>query len=248
MNKKEKVKDYISKHKYFSLSQISNELSLDKKIVKDYLFQLKKENLLFEAGYGMYSNIEKRFCLVPKSRVNTILNFLKKEFPYTEFIIWNTQQLQPLYYYTQQHHITFIEVEKEALTAFFEAVSKNYRDTLLERKEKDYFNSFEITRNPVVIRNLFSRSPKKGYFPELEKILVDMFVDLDSYRYISLSDYRKIWDGLFSEFRIKIGFLYYYSKRRKCFEKLFSHLTGVSGGYGIDLCQIIEESGKSLSI
>ncbi|PIS23944.1 MAG: hypothetical protein COT45_04930 [bacterium (Candidatus Stahlbacteria) CG08_land_8_20_14_0_20_40_26] len=246
MDKKEKVKDYISKHKYFSLFQISNELSLDKKIVKDYLFQFKKEKLLFEAGYGMYSNIEKRFCLVPKSRVNTILNFLKKEFPYTEFIIWNTQQLQPLYYYTQQHHITFIEVEKEALTAFFEAVSKNYRDTLLERKEKDYFNSFEITRNPVVIRNLFSRSPKKGYFPELEKILVDVFVDLDSYRYISLSDYRKIWDGLFSEFRIKIGVLYYYSKRKKCFEKLFSLFTDISKGYGIDLCQIISKSGKSL--
>lgn len=261
MNKKEKVEEYISKHKYFSLSQIAKELSLDKKIVKDYLLQLKKEELIFDknygmrcirkelvfdAGYGMYSNIEKRFSLIVKSRVKTLLNSIKKEFPYIEFVIWNTQQLQPLYHHTQQHNITFIEVSKEATSSFFEMVSRKYRDTLVEKRNMAYFNSFDITHNPVVIRNLFSRSPKKGYFPELEKILVDMFVDLDKYRYISDLDYWRIWHRLLSEFRVKIGILHYYSKRRKCFDEMFPQLADISNSYGIDLRQIIEESGKSL--
>ena len=246
MNKKGKVREYIDKHKYFSLSQIAKELSLEKKIVKDYLLQLKKKNLVFEAGYGIYSTIEKRFSLILKSRVNTLLNFLKKKFPYTKFIIWNTQQLQSLYHHTQQHSITFIEVEKEVILSFFETVSKEYRNVLVEKRNREYFNSFDITRNPIVIRNLFSRSPQKGYSPELEKILVDMFINLDKYRYISASDYWKIWERLFSEFRVKIGIFCYYSRRRKCFNKLFPQLSDISSSYRIDLCQIIKESGKSL--
>lgn len=224
MNKKEKLKEYIKGHRYFSLKQVYKDLSLNRKITKDYLFQFKEENLIFDAGYGIYSTIEKRFELLQKNRVDTILNLLKKRFPYTEFVIWNTQQLQPLYRHTQQHHITFIEVEKEAVPSFFEKVSDEYRETQIEKRNKGYFDSFEISRNPVVIRNLPSRSPKRDHFPELEKIMVDMFIDLEGYRYISEDDYWKIWEELFENYRIKIGTLKNYSKRRKCFESLFSQL------------------------
>jgi len=246
MKKKEQVRDYLNEHKYFSLSQICNQLSLDRKTVKDYLFQFKRGNLVFDAGYGIYSTIKNYFELLPKSRVDTLLHLLKGEFPYTEFVIWNTQQLQPLYHHTQQHHITFIEAEKEAVGAFFEKISPNYRDTLVEKRRKEYFNSLDIARNPVVVRNLFSRSPKRGNFPELEKILVDMLLDLDKYKYISTSDYWGIWEILFAKYRIKIGTLHNYSKRRKCFDKLFEKITNIARNYGVDLCQIIGISGKSL--
>ncbi len=246
MNKKEQAKSYVEKHKYFSLSQITNELCLEKKTLKDYLLQFKKDKSVFDAGYGIYSSIEKRFSLIKKSRVDTLLRSLKTEFPYTKFIVWNTQQLQPLYHHTQQHNITFIEADKEAVASFFEAISKDYRDAIIEKRNHEYFDSFNITHDPVVIRALFSRSPRKGNSPELEKILVDMFIDLDRYKYISDTDYWKIWERLFSEFRIKIGTLRNYSMRRKCFERLFSQLRDISGIYGVDLCHFSKESGKSL--
>ena len=246
MNKKEQVKNYVKKHKYFSLSQITNELCFEKKTLKDYLLQLKKNKLVFDAGYGICSSIEKRFSLIKKSRVDTLLRSLRTKFPYTKFIVWNTQQLQPLYHNTQQHNITFIEVDKEAVAPFFETVSRNYREAVIEKRNREYFDSFNIVHDPVVIRILFSRSPKKGNSPELEKVLVDMFIDLDRYKYISDADYWKIWQRLFSEFRIKIGTLCNYSMRRKCFKGLFSRLTDISVGYGIDLCHFSQKSGKSL--
>ena len=71
-----------------------------------------------------------------------------------------------------------------------------------------------------------------------------MFIDLNKYKYIESSDYWGIWNRLFSEYRVKIGILRNYSKRRKCFKELFAQLTDISKTYRIDLCQIVENSGK----
>lgn len=246
LNKKETVREYIENHKYFSLSQIIKDTNLNKKIVLDYLSQLKQTKSVFEAGHGIYSSIETVFQLSPESRVETLLKHLKRDFPYTDFLIWNTKQLQSLYHHTQQHHITFIEVEKDSVQAFFEKVSKEYRDTIIEKRSKLYYDTFDISRNPVIVRNLISRSLKNKYIPLIEKILVDIFMDINNYKYISISDYWKIWESICLKYRINIGFVYNYSKRRKCFPSIFNKIIDIYSGYGIDLRHLIEESGKNL--
>ncbi len=246
MTKKEIIRQYIKKYKYFSLTQVVKDTKLEKKIVIDYLYQLKQGNIIFDAGRGIYSSIESVFQLVPESRVETLIKHLKKDFPYTDFVIWNTRQLQPLYHHTQQHHITFVEVEKGSVSAFFERIAKEYRETVTEKRNKSYYDSFDISHNPVVIRNLVSRSSRNGHVPRLEKVLVDMFVDMDKYKHISALDYWKVWKVLCSKYRINMGFIYNYSKRRKCFSDMFPQLIDLYISYGIDLHHLLQESGKNL--
>lgn len=246
MTKKEIIRQYIKDYKYFSLTQVVKDTKLKKKIVIDYLYQLKQEKLVFDAGRGIYSSIESVFQLIPESRVETLIKHLKKDFPYTDFVIWNTKQLQPLYHHTQQHHITFVEVERGSVSVFSERISKEYRETVTEKHSKSYYDSFDISHNPVVIRNLVSRSSRNGHIPQLEKVLVDMFVDLNKYKYISASDYWKIWEGLCNQYRISIGFIYNYSTRRKCFSGMFPQLIDLYLSCGIDLRHLLQQSGKNL--
>lgn len=110
------------------------------------------------------------------------------------------------------------------MNSFYDCISKKYQKTYIEKKNKDYFINFPLHLNPVVIRKKISRSPCAGVTATLEKILVDMFIDLNTYRYISEYDYWQVWRELIPNYRLNMGKIVNYSKRRKRFQKLFSQL------------------------
>lgn len=246
MNKKELVREYIKKHRYFSLSQIVRDTGLKRKLAKDYLSQLKPQKVVFDSGYGYFSSVPERFVFPYVERVDRIKRVIKKEFSEVDFLIWDTKIFAPFYHHTQTHHITFVEVEKEALFAVHEKLYGKYPNVLKETRTHDFFARFDVTRDPIVARGLLSRSPREDHQPSLEKVLVDMFADLDKYRYIGHFDYFELWRDLIRSYRIDIGALYNYSKRRRCSKALFSQLLDNKNSYAIDFCHILREIGKGL--
>lgn len=247
MNKKALVKEYAGKHRYFSLSQIARDTGLDRKILWDYLSQLKAGKVIFDAGYGCYSSVEKVFILPTVARAQDITQFIKKEFPLVaDFVIWDTKALQSFYHHTQTHHITFVEVSKDVLPSVFDKVYLKFQNVLREHRSKVFFESFDVTHDPVIMRGLVSRSPRVGHVPTLEKILIDMFMDLEEYNYIGRMDYLEIWRELIQEYRIDIRLVHGYSKRRKCLEGIFSQLIEIKESYGVEFCQLLREVGKTL--
>ena len=247
MNKKALVKEYAGKHRYFSLSQIARDTGLDRKILWDYLSQLKAGKVIFDAGYGCYSSVEKVFMLPMVARAQDITQFIKKEFPLvTDFVVWDTKALQSFYHHTQTHHITFVEVGKDVLPSVYDKAYLKFQNVLREHRSKVFFKSFDVTHNPVVVRGLVSRSPRVGHVPTLEKILIDMFMDLEEYNYIGRMDYLEIWRELIQEYRMDIRLVHGYSKRRKCLEGIFSQLIEIKESYGVEFCQLLREVGKTL--
>ena len=115
MNKKELVREYVKKRRYFSLSQIVEDTGLKRKLLKDYLSQLKLEGAVFDAGYGYFSSIHERFVFPYVERADEIKRFIKNKFPEVDFLIWDTKIFAPFYHHTQTHHVSFVEIEKEAL-------------------------------------------------------------------------------------------------------------------------------------
>ena len=81
--------------------------------------------------------------------------------------------MQSFYRHTQTHHITFVEVEKDVLPSVYDKLYLKFQNVLKEHRSKVFFESFDVTRNPVVVRGLVSRSPRVGHVPALEKILID---------------------------------------------------------------------------
>ena len=246
MSKRALVKEYAEKHRYFSLPQILQDVNLEKKLVEDYLFQLKQENVVFEAGYGFFSTVAEKFPFTPVRRVEVIRQSLRKNYPLVDFLIWDTKIFAPLYHHTQTHHITFVEVEKDLVFPIHEHLYGKYRGVLKERRVKSFFAGFDVTLDPVVVRAMPSRSPREGNVPALEKILVDMYLDIDKYSYIGHSDYFELWWDLVRLYRINIRELISYSRRRGCLRQLFPQLIENNNSYAIDFCQLIVKVGKSL--
>ncbi|MEK7656215.1 MAG: DUF6577 family protein [Elusimicrobiota bacterium] len=247
MNKKALVREYAQKHRYFFLFQIARDTGLSKEILWNYLSQLKAEKVIFDAGYGCYSIVAKSFKLPTIEREQDIAQFIKREFPLvTDFVVWDTKALQSFYHHTQTHHITFVEVEKDLLSSVYDKLYLKFKNVLKENRSKAFFKVFDVARNPVVVRGLVSRSPRDGHVPVLEKILIDMFMDLEKYNYIGRSDYSEIWRELIQEYRMDIRIIYSYSKRRKCLEGLLSQLVEIKESYGVEFCQLLKEVGKPL--
>ena len=214
MNKKALVREYAQKHRYFFLFQIARDTGLSKEILWNYLSQLKAEKVIFDAGYGCYSIVAKSFKLPTIEREQDIAQFIKREFPLvTDFVVWDTKALQSFYHHTQTHHITFVEVEKDLLSSVYDKLYLKFKNVLKENRSKAFFKVFDVARNPVVVRGLVSRSPRDGHVPVLEKILIDMFMDLEKYNYIGRSDYLEIWRELIQEYRMDIRIIHSYSKR-----------------------------------
>lgn len=224
MTIKEKILSLIKKNPYFSLSYLIKETKEKPKVIKNYLLSFKEEGIIFDAGWGIYTTKKQEFKLSTLSRIETLSRLIKKEFPFSKFLIWDTRQLSSLYQHTPRYGITFVETQKELTCSFYEYISKKYQKTYLEQKNKIYFENFSLYLSPVVIRRLIKRAPYKKTQPTLEKILVDIFCDVNTYKYISWQDYWQIWQELAINYRIKIGDLISYSRRRKCFQDLFLQL------------------------
>ena len=115
MNKKGLVREYIKKHRYFSLSQLAADANLKKKLVKDYLFQLKGEKIVYDAGYGFFSTVAEEFPFESPRRLEAIRQDIRRKYPLIDFLIWDTKYFAPIYHHTQTHHITFVEVGIDAV-------------------------------------------------------------------------------------------------------------------------------------
>ncbi len=224
MNKKTIIKEYALKHRYFTLDEVIRETDLKVQVAKNYLQELKKAGVVYSAGKGIYSSIANEFHFEDNNRVKEISWILKREFPLVDFIIWNTLYLQPFYHHMQTHHITFVEVEMEAVNDVAEAISISYRNVLVEKKNKNFAQSLDITHNPIIVRNLIDRSPRNGHNPRLEKMLVDLFIIKDKYRTMSETDYWELWRSIYSKYRINIGKVVAYARRRQCFKALAEQL------------------------
>lgn len=224
MNKKALVREYAKSQKYFTLGEIVKNTGLVKQVAKNYLHLLKVEGAIFPAGHGIYSSIAKEFIIPEKSRVKKVRQILKKEFPQLDFIIWNTLYFQGYYQHTQTHHITFVEVEKDAIRPVADRISRSYRHVLAEKRGRTFDEGFDITKDPIIIRELNKLSLRDGHNPKLEKMLVDLFIIKDKYRTMTDADYWELWREIYSLYRVNIGEAISYAARRKNLEALISQL------------------------
>lgn len=247
LNKKALVREYAVSHRYFTLEEIMRVSGVSVQIAKNYLHELKQQGIVFPAGKGIYSSVAKVFTPDEKNRVVEIRQMLKKEFPYLDFIIWNTICFQPYYHHQQTHHITFVEVEYDGVHSVFERISRDYRHVLIEKTSRVPPDSFDITRNPIVVRLLIKGSPRDGHAATLEKMLVDLFVIKDKYFTMPNADYWELWKSIDDFYRVNVGDIVRYAKSRRYFRDLLSQFIENIGFSGVTFGAYLEYAAKVTS-
>ena len=247
MNKKELVREYIKKNRYFDLAGVRKKAGLSSQVAKNYLHALKGEGIIFSAGRGVYSSVAEEFHPEEKSRVAKIRQLLKKQYPELDILIWNTLYFQPYYHHQQTHNITFVEVEADAMRPVADSISRNYRFVMIEKASRVAPKGFDITRDPIVVRLLIKGSPRKGHTPSLEKMLVDLFVIKDKYSTMPDSDYWELWRSIDDFFRVNVSALVAYAKARRYFQGIVSQLIDNIGLNKVTFGAYLKYAGKVTS-
>jgi len=216
------ISDYRSSGRYyFSLKDINNDLEkLDQKInsetLKKNIARFKNENIIYSAGRGWYSFLQKKFVL-NKEPVRNIINLMKREFPLLDFNVWSTEQLAPYFHHIPTRFFTFIYADKVHLQTIYEKLlikgKKVYLDPTLKEAEK----IFNVEIETIILRSKTTEASIKENYAQIETILIEFFREMIKIAILDEWEYEEIFKNIVLRQRINIAALRRYNSRLEDF-------------------------------
>jgi hypothetical protein len=229
------VREFAEANDYFSISQMKKFLTRRKiryseLTVKQYLGALTQDKKIFDAGRGYYSTIKDELELDHKS-LDELVQLLVFKFPFLRSSLWSTKQLNFAFHHQQTKFVTFIYADRDSHEYIRNYLEEKDYNVYVNPQKKDKMRNFRLNLQTVILRPYMVRGTPKGYFSSLEKILVDFFIENRRLDIIDGQEYERIFDYLITNFRIQIGVLIDYAKRRKVksgMERLIQKYTNVT--------------------
>ncbi|MFZ2323784.1 MAG: DUF6577 family protein [Ignavibacteriaceae bacterium] len=216
---KTEISAFISKYSYFNTKFLKKELSKNissfKAIsVNQYLYSLKKQTLVYDAGLSWYSKIPNHFILDTTS-LKTLKDDLNSAFPFLEFNVWSVTQLKNYFHHLYTQDVSFIYTDFESLNSLYDHLKdKNFN--VYNNPDKRILSShFNIKENTIILRPSISEEPSENNFSAIEKILIDLFIESNRLNLFDRTEYKRIFYNIICSSRINISGMLRYSKRRE---------------------------------
>jgi len=196
------------------------------------LYALEKENVIIPLGVGVYGFCTELINSGKKSFIPSISKNaleisieVKELFPYTSFIIWETQALHEFMMHQPGANHIVLEVEKVAVESVFNKLNENRSLHIYFKPDDEIFNRHILNYpNSVLALPVISQSPKMKIngvnYARLEKILVDIFSDKERFFIFHGQEMINIFEFAFSTYWINTKTLFRYAGRRKVDEKM----------------------------
>ena len=213
--------NYLKKiSSYFNYDDIKKLLKEKKNQItnsslKVYLHSLQKDKVIFDAGKGWYSSIEKQFDL-DKEPIEDIIKDINQKLPLLSFSCWSTAQLNSFTHHILSKFIIFVYTDSDYI--------RNTADILEEAGYSVYENPtkpeiakfFKLNEKTVVLRPSITKQPEnRKNFAPIEKILIDFLMENRDFKIMEKSEGEKVVKNALSSGRINMSALVSYSKRRK---------------------------------
>ncbi|MCG2462666.1 hypothetical protein K8352_18030 [Flavobacteriaceae bacterium F89] len=178
-----------------------------------------EKGVMQRVGRGIYKlGQQKEFVPLLSEDHKAIYGILKEKFPYLDVCIWSTKWLVPWMLHIPFIHETIIEVEKGAEESVFYFLSSERENVFLNPK-KDILDKYtKDSKERIIIKNLITGSPLQNMddiqIPALEKILVDLLVDIELLSAYQGRDLESIFENAFRYITINRDKLLRYAGRR----------------------------------
>lgn len=182
--------------------------------LKVYLSQFMADGLIHSAGKGWYSGIPEAFVL-DTAPVAELVGELKGAFPLLDFSCWSTQQINSFAHHVLAKFVTFVHVDRDAASGVFNVLRDADYNVFLNPTKREADKNFEVRGKTVVIRPAIVKSPVERHFAKIEKVLVDLCVEIEVLPLMSGSEFREMFENLIRSARISMAELLSYAKRRK---------------------------------
>ena len=132
---KESIIDYAKDKYYFHINDLKKyftekRIKFEEDTLKKYLYLLKKNKVIYPAGRGWYSNIQKEFELNIEP-TEKIIKLLIEKFPLLEFSCWCTEQLKGFFHHLPSQFVTFIYNDKDFLSTLKDFLTEHYYNVYL---------------------------------------------------------------------------------------------------------------------
>lgn len=216
---REVIDGYLMGKKYFTIEAlkrilISYDFDIKPMTVKQQLYNLTRENNIYDAGRGWYSSIEAAWPLEKKPLLK-IIKHIKTGFPEIPFSIWSASQLLPYADFENRSLPFFVYTDKNSIPVISTLLKSKGYETLPNPHTDEVTKFFSISDSSVIIRPSISEEPVDEEFATVEKILVDAYCEKDKTFLLDDAEYERLIREIILYRRINMGRLLRYASRRR---------------------------------
>lgn len=153
------------------------------------------------------------------TKLKTLYNKLKKEFPYVDICIWNTSILNEFMKHQPGVFSFIIEAEKEVIQSLFYFIKELKYPVFIEPTSDILDKYLPIDKEAFIIKSLVSESPTQlvnGITTvSIEKLLIDIFCDDIIFSAQQGAEMRTIFNEAFSKYTVNQSKMLRYASRRR---------------------------------
>ena len=217
---KQSIINYARDRYYFHINDLKRyftkkRIKFRENSLKQQIYLLKKEEFIYSAGRGWYSNIQKEFELniEPPAKITKLLI---EKFPLLKFSCWSTEQLKGFFHHLPSQFVTFIYIDKDFLQSVKDFLIENNYNVYLNPHKIEAEKFVELKTKTIILRStISSRVPEEKNRAKIEKILVDLFMETKKISFIDEAEYTKIFSNIIFNYRINIAEILDYAHNRK---------------------------------
>jgi hypothetical protein len=194
------------------------------------IYDLKKKNIIRSIKRGWYAiSYKPEYKPELSSEIIRLSKLVTKHFQDLKYCVWETSWLNEFLQHQSSKEITIVEIEKGYEENLYFYLKDYFKHELyLNPDEKEIELYITESRKPIVIKKLITRSPiskqslnkDKIAFPQLEKILVDLFSDEKLFYYYQGTEMTYLFENAINRYSINYTRLFSYAKRRDREEEL----------------------------
>jgi len=189
------------------------------------IYDLKNKDIIKPLMRGLYSVSHKsKYCPAISQELYKIAGKINTRFADIKYCLWETEWLNEFSQHQSSKKMILVEVEKDFVESIYYELKDNFKkDIYLNPDEKTINFYISESNQPVVIKNLITRSPIGNqlerkveiYTPLLEKILVDLFAEEKLFYPYQGRELVHIFENAFKAYAINFTKLFSYAKRRE---------------------------------
>ncbi len=213
---------------YYQNSQETTEQAF-----RRFLYGLERQQIVHPVGNGKYvlnqAPKKESFSGNWSKQMIAINKAVLKNFPYVQYLGWETRCLHEFMLHQPGGNIFIVEVEKDACESVFNHISGGNPGKVFLDPNRLTMERYVVPQtDPILVSPLITQSPMKTTqglpYPKLEKILVDIFADAKKYYFFQGEELANIFQNAFSSYWISEKTLFRYAGRRKAAQKLLQFM------------------------
>jgi len=215
------LKEHFSRQDTFDVVDISRFYSeqnpnISQATINWRIHDLVQSDVIQRIGRGVYRlGKSNPFQIDLSPQIKKIANSIRKEFPYTNFCVWELAVVNFFSHNLINFNLLFVDVERDAVDAVYYKLKETQKNVVNIRKTYDDIS--DMAGN-ICVRPLVSHAPlkvqEKIQVARLEKILVDLATDKEFFPFQG-NEIFSIYENAFEKYTINESSMLRYAARKE---------------------------------